>query len=553
MHYFLILISFLIVALSQPDFSAFCGIATSVFAFALFWKGMLHWKTKKGRFFLSLLWFGGIQAIQMNWLLADRYVGPAIYVVYSFFVLAIGCQFGLFSLLIYTPSKMRLLRIIGLAGCWTFTEWGRLFFFSGYTWNPVGLALTGTHIGLQMASLVGIYGLSFWIMLTNLMALKIMSRPLLYRPIFIWGAVAATPFLYGAFHSSFHQSKMRQSSSDPVHAISVQAALSPEQKVSINGISSETLSPYEVWGWILSLVHKHHGKPVDLIAISEGAVPYGTHLPIYFAEDVQAWFALIFGEIPSSFFPPTSEETVGNSYWVQTLANLFDADVAIGLDDIDMMETETHAYNASFLFRPFSELPERYAKRILLPMAEYIPFDWCRKILKPYGIQDAYTPGKEAKVFSGKRTSIGMSICYEETFGHLMTENRRKGAGLLVNLTNDVWYPRSRLPMVHFLHGRVRAVECGIPVLRSCNTGVTCAIDSLGRTVATLDSDRPRSPAPPDALYVSLSTYSYFTLYSRLGDFPIIALSIACMLGVSLSTFLTVSDLKLSSLIKNEK
>ena len=134
----------------------------------------------------------------------------------------------------------------------------------------------------------------------------------------------------------------------------------------------------------------------------------------------------------------------------------------------------------------------RYEKRILLPIAEYIPFNWVKKFALKYGIADSFTPGLEAKVFQMGRVKTGVSICYEETFGNLMRANRAKGADLLINLTNDAWYPDSRLPSVHYLHGRLRAVELGIPLLRSCNTGVTCGIDALGRTIGMLPFETPR-------------------------------------------------------------
>ena len=47
-------------------------------------------------------------------------------------------------------------------------EWIRLFFLTGFPWNPIGLALTTNDYSVQIASFSGIYGLSFWIILTNI-------------------------------------------------------------------------------------------------------------------------------------------------------------------------------------------------------------------------------------------------------------------------------------------------------------------------------------------------------------------------------------------------
>ena len=93
------------------------------------------------------------------------------------------------------------------------------------------------------------------------------------------------------------------------------------------------------------------------------------------------------------------------------------------------------------------------------------------------------------------------------------------GATMLVNLTDDYWFPYSALAVQHFDHARPRTVENGIPLLRSCNFGISGAIDSLGRTVSAL-----QAPLEPSSFIVALSSYHYSTLYSSIGDMPLIAL-----------------------------
>ncbi len=55
-------------------------------------------------------------------------------------------------------------------------EWVRLYFFTGFTWNPAGLAFGGSSYAIQLASLFGIYGLSFWVIWTNLGALALLTK-----------------------------------------------------------------------------------------------------------------------------------------------------------------------------------------------------------------------------------------------------------------------------------------------------------------------------------------------------------------------------------------
>lgn len=503
----------------------------------------------KKRFFLATLWFAAVQGVQVSWFLSDRYVGGYIYIFLLILYIALGIQFGLISLFI--RKDLSLYRMLGISGGWTLCEWVRLYILSGYSWNPAGIALSGTLYGMQMASAFGVFGLSFWIFLTNLMSLQLLNAFSWSRAA-LWSVAAASPYLFGWAHVMFHSQQMRENP-DFLSTLLVQTSLYPEEKLSFNG--SEPLQPDVQWERILGLLFPYADRSPDLIVLSEGVIPYGAHYPIYPIQTVEHAFDVFFNK--KEALPPAGGQYVGNTYWTQALANAFSADVVIGLEDAETdADGSRKAYNSAFLARPFSEKLERYEKRVLVPMGEYIPFDWCRSFLAKYGIEDSYAPGKEAKVFETGRIPVGISICYEETYGHLMRESRLNGAGVLINLTNDVWYPRSRLPMVHFFHGRLRAVEMGIPLVRSCNTGITCGIDSLGRLVGMLPYECSRAACPAETLALSLPLYSYPTFYTRFGDLPVVVLSSLCfalLCGVTLykRKSFSINDLEVYPLRKN--
>ncbi len=510
------LISFLIVALAQPDTSVLGCIFASCFGYALFWQGVYLCERARSRFWYAVVWFGGVSTVHLNWFFADRYVGAYIYPFLAFLCLWLGVQFACATLLIGNPKEMGWLHILGISGGWALCEWSRLFILSGYSLDPVGIALSGTLTGMQMATAWGVYGLSFWVFFTNLLALRLLNDRS-WRHGAVWAAVSVFPYLSGAAHLTYHTRQMDRylAHTRSLEALLVQTALIPEEKSAVDG--SSPISPAYQWHMILSLLAPYLTQPVDLIVLPEGAVPYGTHRPIYLAREIEQAFEDVLGK---RIQLPAEPTRVGNRAWAQALADLTGADVILGLEDVDIQPVEKtyQAYNAALLVRPFTAELSRYEKRVLLPMGEYIPFDWCKKILSKYGIMDSFTPGTEAKVFSLARSTAGISICYEETYGHLMREARQKGAEMLINLTNDVWYPRSRLPAVHFFHGRLRAIESGVPVLRACNTGVTCGVDALGRITDHLPYENAQQIAPPAVLSTSLPLYHFSTLYARWGD-----------------------------------
>ena len=104
-------------------------------------------------------------------------------------------------------------------------------------------------------------------------------------------------------------------------------------------------------------------------------------------------------------------------------------------------------------------------------------------------------------------------ICYEANFpGDIVPRDERPG--WIVNLTNDGWFGISTGPYQHLQQARLRAVEEGLPLVRSANTGITAVIDPVGRIVAhlglgtegVLDSALPKPVSP--------------TLFSRVQDIP---------------------------------
>ncbi len=76
-------------------------------------------------------------------------------------------------------------------------------------------------------------------------------------------------------------------------------------------------------------------------------------------------------------------------------------------------------------------------------------------------------------------------ICYEAIFPAEIVQGAAR-PGLLLNVTNDGWFGDTTGPWQHFHQSRVRAVEEGVPLVRSANNGVSAVIDGQGRVLALL-------------------------------------------------------------------
>ena len=126
--------------------------------------------------------------------------------------------------------------------------------------------------------------------------------------------------------------------------------------------------------------------------------------------------------------------------------------------------------------------------------------------------QANFKPGAEATVFESSVGRFGSLICFESTFSDFTRRYVREGADFLVNITNDGWFGSARGPLQHSETAILRAVENGVTLLRSANTGVSMYIDPAGRVVDRIGLDRE------GLLLVSIPPPRGTTPYCRFGQ-----------------------------------
>jgi apolipoprotein N-acyltransferase len=128
-----------------------------------------------------------------------------------------------------------------------------------------------------------------------------------------------------------------------------------------------------------------------------------------------------------------------------------------------------------------------YDKWRLVPGGEFLPLAW---VLEPLGFKrlvnlpDGFSAGDGPHSLAIPGTGLAAAlICYEAIF-----PDRLVALGLrpdwIVNVTNDGWFGTSTGPFQHFAQLRMRAVEQGLPAVRSANTGISGVIDPYGHVLA---------------------------------------------------------------------
>ena len=175
--------------------------------------------------------------------------------------------------------------------------------------------------------------------------------------------------------------------------------------------------------------------------------------------------------------------------------------------------------NSAFLINPNMRVEnQRYDKIRLLPFGEYIPL----KETVPWSFlgvpnMGGFIPGQEYTVFEFPGFRFGVTICWESIFPDLVRELVKKGAQVMINITNEGWFGETA-PYQFLASNVFRAVENRVYVVRCANTGISCFIDPYGRIV-----DRVRDETGRDILVRGVVTRNVIplnsnTIYTRYGD-----------------------------------
>lgn len=351
---------------------------------------------------------------------------------------------------------------------WVGVELLRSFGELGFPWNHLAYDL-GNHLWLvQGASLVGGFGLSLALVATGLVARQILSNSISRK----WTVV---PAAFWIAWTAFGAWTMAQPMTGPSIRVAVVQPAVPQTK--------KWSEPYFAGVMEKTFATASRVKgPVDLVAFPETSMP--------------------------DFWPLRPLQSLRFSRLSDTLGT----DVVVGALDFERNPAApkgAYVRNGAFLLTPGKPLSWRYDKIFLVPFGERVPFDWIPMVSKLDLEQGGFSAGHEVKVRETRGVAWAPSLCYELIYPELARMAHEKGARMLVNLTNDGWFGESIGPWQHLNIQRFRAVESGMPLLRSANTGISVVTDRHGRVLAqsrlmadTVISATVQAGAPEGSFYV---------------------------------------------------
>ncbi len=413
----------------------------------------------KRAFFLGWCWGFGHHVVGLYWISNALLVEPEKFAwlvpfAVSLIPAALAVYIGVFAVVLRRCNVKGWRLMLCAALLWVGLEALRGTLFTGFPWNLMGYSWVKLDAMLQVASLAGVYGLSFLAMLLAFLPLALMEQK---RPA-ISAFVAVAALLMGGI--VFGTMRLQQADAQP---------LKPEsERIQVRVVQGNIAQHYK---WEDATRHasfmKHvtltqqdgfleKGKGKKIIVWPETAVPYAL------GQD-EKLLVLLRSALPEN-------------------AVLLTGALRITPPEEPRFQIWNNIYAVND-----KGVVGHYDKVHLVPFGEYVPL---RRLLPfinkiTYGSGD-FSAGEAPKNIELPKgfPVVAPLVCYEVIF----STGAIAGApapDVIVNVTNDAWFGESTGPYQHLAMARVRAIEQGIPLIRAANTGVSTVIDAYGRVIAS--------------------------------------------------------------------
>jgi len=411
-------------------------------------------------------------------------------------VLYLALYFGVFGWILsairYPLSAFNLLFIPSV---WVLLEFIRSHLFTGFPWALLGYSQYLNLPFIQIADITGAWGVSFLVMMVNVLVYKVIGhrswvigkkQNLLLAILLLFLSLG-----YGIY--KLHLSPITYHLS-PIKISVIQGNISQELKW------NKSSRDFIIDRYFSLSKEALKDKP-DLIVWPEAALP------------------VVLEEEPS--------------YYERAKDFVKEAKAPLLLGAVTLRDNIY--YNSALLISARAKLLGKYDKLHLVPFGEYIPLRRAFRFLEIVVPIGDFSRGREYTVFnlpttyaaSGGTppfgggyplpTKFSVLICFEDLFPDLSREFVKRGAGFLINITNDAWFKKTSSPYQHLCASVFRATENRVFLVRAANTGVSGFIAPTGEIVSLVGDKFSNnifiSGYKSQEISVSKQGHSFYTRY----------------------------------------
>lgn len=460
-------------ALAQPKFelAGFAWIAPAILLLATFgatpkqtfWTGyaagfVQHLITLYWLLYIPLT----IPAI-IGWLAISAYLAvyPALWCLLAWKLFPLRLRGDLFDPtptdhFTETSALQRLVWALLCACAWVGIEMTIARMLTGFPWNFLGISQFRMLPLIQVASITGVYGVSFvmaWFACSVFSAGMILTRQYNSRA---WLLEIAAPLavVFGLLIFGLME---------------IRGIVQPARTVKV-ALVQPSIPQTLIWDR-----SENSNRFQELVRLSELALKTKPQILIW----------------PEAALPTMLRYDTNTSDAVLNLVTNNRVWAIVGSDDAILGEAKSVNeeppviyFNSAFAVSPDGALLTGYRKRRLVIFGEWIPFYKYLPFLKylsPAG-ENPFSPGQKPMPFKLPDLDVITSvlICFEDTFPHLGREYVSEETDFLLNITNNGWFGESAAQWQHAAAAIFRAVENRITLVRCANNGLTCWVDRAG-------------------------------------------------------------------------
>jgi apolipoprotein N-acyltransferase len=437
-------------------------------------------------FLTGIIFWSGI----IYWLVHVTLIGTIMLIVY------LSLYFGIFGLIIRPVTrKSTPFGLIFIPAVWVFLEYIRGYLFSGFPWALLGYSQYLNLPVIQIADITGAWGVSFLVMLVNVAIVEIIWA---FKNKF-WGRLKLAFIILFSF-----------------------------------------LFLVLAYGYLkLSPLKYSNGNNAIKVSVIQGNIPQGFKWDERYAGFILDRYAELTRQAaldkPDLIIWPEAAipGILGEDNWVFEQVFSLSREIKIPLLAGAVVRQKDDYFGSALLIDGSGMIKQRYDKLHLVPFGEYIPLKRFLPFLSKVVPIGDITKGRDYTIFQ-VAAKFAVLDCFEDVFPDLAREFTKKGAGFLVNITNDAWYKQTSAPYQHLQASVFRAVENRRYLARAANTGVSGFIAPTGKIISLVQDGRGRNifiagyrtEVLPMPINVPIS------FYTRYGDKFILACFLIILYGI---------------------
>ncbi len=399
----------------------------------------------------------------------------------SFLIFLLLCSIlavypAVFALLAQKFEHLPLLYVFGLPFSWVALEWARAFAMSGFPWANLGYTQTPLNRLIQIADITGVYGLSWLVVLGNTVISGFIRNFYRRSGPLVLAVCIVCALIYGSWRCE--QIRGLQNRIVALNVGVIQGDIAQSEKWD-PAFEAETIGTYAR----LSEECARHEPVPDILVWPESAMPF-----FYGLDENQ-------------------------SARVDSIVRQTGKPLLFGSIGVIRVEGKARLLNRAYLLDKNAVMLGAYAKQHLVPFGEYVP--WSNILFFVHHIVAGsvdFIPGTNPGPLMFKGIPLGVLICYEAIFPQISRETVRRGAQVLINITNDAWYGDTGGPYQHLQIARWRAIEFRVPLVRAANTGISAMFDATGQQCGSLALNTR------GFLTCGVHPMSYLSFYAKYGD-----------------------------------